>query len=380
MQRTVSLKISKYPELLETIKQYNQIVNEHISKSFEVKTNSKSKLHKALYKDIRQRFPDFPSALIQCARDNAVEMLKGNKYKKHTKKRLNSSVRFDLRTVKVFLESEQLQLTTVEGRKKYNLKIPEYFKKYFNWKVKVVTLGVDKKFLKLKVVVEGDKHQQIPNKKILGVDLGIKNFAVLSDGTFIKPNKICAVKRRYAYLRKRLQSRGTRNAKRHLKAFSGRERRFMRDFNHCLSKRIAELPFGVFALEGLKNIRKARKGRVFNRMRSNWAYFQFRKLLTYKAEDRGKSVVLVDPQYSSQRCSKCGFIDKFNRKKGVFHCKSCDFHCSADLNASINISQIGKVLFGQVVVNQPIVMMDERCVRCILTPGHQLQASSVREE
>ena len=314
MQRTIDLQIRKHSELSNTIQKYNRIVNQHITKALELKTNSKNKLHKALYKSIREKYPEFPSALIQCARDNAVEMLKGNKYKKHTQKRLDSSIRFDLRTAKVFLESGQLQLTTTNGRKKYNLQIPDYFAQYFDWKVKAVTLGVEKKCLKLKVIVEGEKPQPVKGE-VLGIDLGIKNFAVLSNGTFIKPNKIRTRKRKYAYLRKGLQSRGTPSAKHALKCLSGRERRFMRDFNHCLSKRIAEMPFGAFALEGLKGIRNGRKGKAFNRLRSNWAYYQFRQFLAYKAESLGKSVVLVDPRYTSQRCSKCGFVAKANRNK-----------------------------------------------------------------
>jgi len=105
MQRTISLKIERSPELLETISVYNKIVNLHIKESFVLKTNSKKKLHNSLYKKIRNDFPTFPSALIQCARDNCVEMLKGNKYKEHTIKKEISSIRFDLRTIKVFLDS-----------------------------------------------------------------------------------------------------------------------------------------------------------------------------------------------------------------------------------------------------------------------------------
>jgi len=136
MQRVISLNFPITNEVLETIKQYNAISNLHIKKCFELKTNSKNKLHKALYREIREQYPNFPSALIQCARDNAVEMLKGNRYKQKTIKGLFSSIRFDLRTSKVFLESGQIQLTTVEGRKKYSVKVPEYFHKYFSWKVK----------------------------------------------------------------------------------------------------------------------------------------------------------------------------------------------------------------------------------------------------
>ena len=330
-----------------------------------------------MYKSIRKQFPNFPSALIQCARDNAIEMLKSNKYKKHTIKKEFSSIRFDLRTVKVFLQSSQLKITTIEGRKKYKVNIPNYFTKYSNWKVKAITLGVAKKYLKLKVIVEGKKPQQITNKDILGIDLGIKNFAVLSNKIFIKPNKIRTTKRNYAYLRKRLQSKGTRSAKRKLKSLSGRERRFQKDFNHCLSKQIANMPYGAFALEGLKEIRKGRKGRIFNRMRSNWAYFQFRQFLTYKAENIGKNVVLVDPRYTSQRCSNCGFTSKANRNKGIFHCKSCGLHISSDYNASINISQIGKILFEQALVNEPIVMVNESNIN---NTRRQLQSPSVKVE
>jgi IS605 OrfB family transposase len=359
MQRTISLKLEKTPELLETISVYNQIVNIHIKESFVLKTNSKKKLHNSLYKYIRKDFPAFPSALIQCARDNCVEMLKGNKYKEHTIKKDVSSIRFDLRTIKVFLDSGNVSITTIQGRKKYSVFVPEYFSIYKTWKVKGATLGVSHKFLRLQIIIETDNPTFCNNKEVLGIDLGIKNFAVISNNTFIKSKKINRVKRKYAYLRSKLQSRGTHSSKRRLKLLSGRERRFQRDFNHCLSKQITNMPYGVFAMEELKNIRNGRKGRVFNRKRSNWAYFQLRSFISYKAENLGKHLVLVDPHYTSQRCSKCGFIDKANRNKSSFHCLSCDFVCHSDLNASYNISQIGAILFEQALVNEPIVAVSD---------------------
>ena len=355
MQRTISLKLERNPELLETISVYNKIVNLHIKESFVLKTNSKKKLHNSLYKKIRQDFPTFPSALIQCARDNCIEMLKGNNYKKNTIKKDSSSIRFDLRTIKVFLDSRKISITTIQGRKKYNIFVPEYFSIYKTWKIKGATIGVSKQYFELQIIVETNPPKFCDNKQILGIDLGIKNFAVLSNNSFIKGKKINGIKRKYNHLRSKLQSRGTRSAKRKLKLLSGRERRFQRDFNHCLSKQITNMPYGIFAMEELKNIRNGRKGKVFNRRRSNWAYFQLRSFISYKAENLGKHLVLVDPRYTSQRCSKCGFIDKANRNKSSFHCLSCDFVCHSDLNASYNISQIGAILFEQVDVNQPIV-------------------------
>ncbi len=359
VQRTIKLNMPMNEEIIETIEQYNTISNLHIQKCFELRTNSKKKLHNALYRQVRNDFPNFPSALIQCARDNATEMLKGNRYRKKTLKKPLSTIHFDLRTSKVFLGSGEVQLTLVGGRRKFRVAVPNYFQKYINWKVKVVQVGINRKHYKVHVVVENGEIAPSKNRKVLGIDLGLKNFAVCSDGTIIKASKIRGIKRKYAHLRRCLQQKGTRSAKRKLKKISGRERRFMADFNHCLSKKIVNKDSGVFALEELKNIRKGRKGKRFNRMRSNWAYFQFRQFLSYKAEALGKEIILVDPRFTSQRCSKCGFIASSNRNKGFFHCKSCGFSENADLNASVNISQLGQALVEQAVVNQPNVAIDE---------------------
>ena len=352
MQRSISLYLPKYNELTKTIKVYNQIVNFHILKALEFKTISKRKLHSICYKELRTKYQEFPSALIQCARDNAVEMLKGNKYNPNTSKRLDSSIRFDLRTFKLFLDSGELNFTTIEGREKYKIKIPEYFQKYKDWFVKGCTLGIDKKSLKLKIIVEGIKFTHNLTS-ILGIDLGLKNVAVLSNGIHIKSNEIKRIKRKYAHLRKKLQSKGTRSAKRKLKSLSGRERRFVKDCNHSLSKIIANLGYGITAMENLRNIRKGKKGKIFNRLRSNWSYHQLREFIKYKVEELGNRLVLVNPKYTSQKCNKCGYIDKKNRNKGQFKCLSCNYSCSADLNASRNISHEAQLFCEQVDVNQP---------------------------
>jgi len=353
MQRVISLILPKHTGLIETIKVYNQIVNFHISKAIEFQTISKNRLHSICYSEIRKKHLKFPSALIQCARDNAVEMLKGNKYNP-TRKRLDSSIRFDLRTFKMFLDSGELNFTTIEGRVKYKIKVPDYFMKYKDWLIKGCTLGINKKSLKLNIVVEGIKFTHNLTS-VLGIDLGLKNLAVLSNGIFIKSNYVRRIKRKYAYLRKQLQSKGTRSAKSKLKCLSGRERRFIVDYNHSISKKISNLCYGITAMENLKNIRKGRKGKLFNRLRSNWSYHQLREFIKYKAEEFGNKLILVNPRYTSQKCYKCYYINKKNRNKGNFKCLNCNFSCSADLNASRNISHEAQLFCEQVVVNQPNV-------------------------
>jgi len=356
MQRTVSLVLEKDKDLSALIILYNRVANIHIQYCLQHRTFSKKNLHAVLYKEIRKTYPEFPSALIQCVRDHAVEMLKGNKMNLHTKKRLDSSIRFDQRTMKVFLDSGVLQLTTHRGRKKYKIKVPEYFQKYLSWEVKSLNLGINKKHCLVKVVLEGKIPERSKHGEVLGIDLGLKNFAAFSDGQLILSTEINRVKRKYAHLRKELQSKGTRAAKKKLQALAGRERRFMSGWNHSLTKYLASLPYGAFAVEDLKGIRKGRKGKVFNRKRSNWAYAQFRSYLQYKAEERGKFVLLIDPRYTSQQCKNCLHIAKENRKGKIFHCQECNFTFDADTNASKNISQRGaKLFFEQAVVNQPYI-------------------------
>ena len=77
---------------------------------------------------------------------------------------------------------------------------------------------------------------------------------------------------------------------------------------------------------------------------ANWSYFQLRQYIQYKAEMCGIEVKLVNPAYTSQKCSKCGHIDKDNRPKdekgqAYFKCTKCGNKMNADHNAAINIAR-----------------------------------------
>jgi predicted transposase len=74
--------------------------------------------------------------------------------------------------------------------------------------------------------------EAIDSQGWLGVDLGIVNIAVDSDGDVCKANHINNVRHRHRRLRQKLQRKGTKSAKRRLKALSGQEARFARDTNH----------------------------------------------------------------------------------------------------------------------------------------------------
>lgn len=180
----------------------------------------------------------------------------------------------------------------------------------------------------------------------LGVDLGIVNLATDSDGETHTGEKVEKSRKRYERIRSKLQKAGTKSAKRHLKKLSGRERRFKKDVNHCLSKSVVskakESDRGV-AIEDLEGIR-ARTGKRLRRSQRSrhgkWAFGELRAFVTYKSRLAGVALVCVDPAYTSQMCSECGHCEKANRRsRDDFRCKSCGHTAPADHNAATNISR-----------------------------------------
>jgi transposase len=104
----------------------------------------------------------------------------------------------------------------------------------------------------------------------LGVDLGVITLAATSDGEFLnhstgpKHAHINQVRARYSRFRAKLQKKGTKSAKRLLRQRSGREKRFCRDVNHCISKALVSTAQGTgrgIALEDLNGIRERIKTR-----------------------------------------------------------------------------------------------------------------------
>ncbi len=80
-------------------------------------------------------------------------------------------------------------------------------------------------------------------------------------------------------------------------------------------------------------VRKSERAR-----RSNWAFAQMRQFIGYKARLAGVPVVVVDPAYTSWRCSACGHTERRNRTgQAVFWCVACGYTTHADCNAARTI-------------------------------------------
>ena len=316
-----------------------EIFNTHVDWAVESKTYNKGRAHKDLYSTLRSLYPTVPSALLQSVRDTAMEAVKATQFKRVPRKKPTSALRYDARTIT--LRGHQITLSCIGKRVQVLLYIPEYFREVFEtWEFKgaALTYTKRKKQFWVRLVFEKDDPTKLEDGNVLGIDRGLYHLAVTSQKQFFSSNQIRATQRRYLHNRKKLQQKGTRSAKRHLRKMSGREQRFMKDINHCVSKKIAHQPgIRTYSLEDLTGIRNQRRNKKMNKWMSSWPFYQLEQFLAYKAEALGKEVGFVDARYTSQKCSRCKHIHSANRKKSRFSCGSCHYREHADIKAAYNI-------------------------------------------
>ncbi|MFC4289702.1 RNA-guided endonuclease TnpB family protein [Neobacillus cucumis] len=117
---------------------------------------------------------------------------------------------------------------------------------------------------------------------------------------------------------------------------------FKNTTNHRYSKFVVDTAVlkgcGVIQMEDLTKIADGDKKETFL---GAWPYYDLQRKIEYKAKEKGIKIRYINPAYTSQRCSKCGYICKENREsQEVFKCKnnSCGYSANADFNAARNIS------------------------------------------
>jgi len=199
-------------------------------------------------------------------------------------------------------------------------------------------------------------------KTILGVDRNTTgHIAVASNidtGKVLKLGKSCNhIHNKYKHIRKNLQKRGKYGL---VKRIKHRESNIVRDINHKISKKLvcnAQDNKSIIVLEKLTNIRKTARTRKKQRYSLNsWSFYQLEQMIEYKSKKYGVPIVYVAPQYTSQRCSRCGHIDRLNRKtKSLFQCKKCGIVENADANAGFNIAYLHQQGISQFNIESDIL-------------------------
>lgn len=336
--------------MLETMKQYNSAANFVAGKAFGLKLANKYELQKLFYREIRERFNLSAQFAIRVI-SKAVEAYKRDK-SRQPHFRLNGAIQYDQRNLS-WKGIDRVSLITLNGRIKLQTRIGEYQRARADRLRGQADLLYLRGAFYLVAVVDAPEESRYDPEGTLGVDLGIVNLATDSDGEVFSGKKVEKTRQRYSALRTKLQSLGTRSAKRKLKRVSGRERRFKKDANHVISKRIVSKAKGTtrtIALENLKGIRSRATVRHEQRDRhSKWAFGELRFFLEYKARREGVPLVLVDPKNTSRECPECHCVDKRNRlTRDTFRCISCGLEAFADYVAARNIASRARF-------NEPIV-------------------------
>ncbi len=180
-------------------------------------------------------------------------------------------------------------------------------------------------------------------KTAIGVDVGLEKLAMLSTGESIEPPKFLRASEEHIKIIQREVSRkkkGSNNRRKCVKRLAKAHRRVERqrdDFLHKVSKQLSEKADAI-VFENL-NIKEMQKNHHLAKSISDASWGKLIQYTTYKAEDAGRSVVLVNPNGTSQICSRCGTTVSKSLSERVHACPTCGFSVDRDLNASFNILQ-----------------------------------------
>lgn len=322
------------------------------------------------YTVCRELYPELPSQYVQksirrgCAAVQAWNT-KNQKAKWRYKGRRKADVlTLDARTLTI--RGNLATISCVGKRVRTTVVVPQWFIDKYDIKPNNVQAGTlvhkDGRWT-LNLTYRIPAIARTCGTDVVGVDRGLYNLVTLSTGVKYSSKRIIERKRRYQFQRSRLQSKGTRSARRRLKSVSGREKRFVRDANHCITKKMSkDTSVGTYVLEDLSGIRSQRRNKQMRTWLGGWSFYEFQTQLEYKCARVGIEVVYVDPRYTSQRCNACGKIDKNNRRKSRYVC-SCGYTSHSDVNASLNIRDLHahprrwdrSLSTGQSTISQPEV-------------------------
>lgn len=220
-------------------------------------------------------------------------------------------------------------------------------------KILQTTVKREHKHWFLTIACEVEIVDPVPSSQLssIGIDVGLKSFATLSDGTEIENPRLLdkalskLKKEQKALSRKVKRSNNWKKqvdkvAKLHLKVKNSRK-----DFAHKVSTRIVK-NHDIIAVETL-DIKSMVKNKSLSRSISDVGWSMFLNMLAYKSEWAGKQFVKV-PQFepTSQKCSNCGTTKPMPLHLRTYKCEECGLALDRDLNASLNIRAAGHAVLN----------------------------------
>jgi IS605 OrfB family transposase len=342
--------------LQETLRRINACCDWISERAWAAKTFRTFDLHRLCYHQAKKEFGLTAQVLVRAI----AKVADAYKLDRRAKRKFSSvgAVAYDDRILKWYIDKGLVNIWTTSGR----LKIP------FTGGPRQIVLLKSRQGQSDLILHKGNFYLaatcnvETPDPAdvddFLGCDFGIVNIATDSDGNIHAGATLNGLRCRHRRLRAKLQRKQTRAAKRRLRKLSGKESRFARHVNHCISKQIVSLAERTgrgIAVENLNGIRdRIRARRAQRAMLHSWGFAQLLAFLKYKSALAGVLLVTVDPRNSSRECSQCGHTEKGNRPtQSQFRCRACGFTLHADHNAALNLRERGRAAVNQPRANWP---------------------------
>ena len=236
--------------------------------------------------------------------------------------------------------------------------IPAIFHREITGTIKTVTISktpTNKYFASILCEVEATELKELGDK-IIGIDLGLKNFAIVHDGEsvtkYANPKHLKRHQKNLARKQKKLSrktqgSKSRAESKKNVAKVHERIANSRQDFLHKLSRKLVN-ESQVIVVENL-NVKGMVKNRKLSKAISDVGWGMFVNFLEYKLKEKSGQLLEIGRFFpSSKTCSYCGYlVDELPLDIREWDCPNCNTHHDRDINAALNIRNEGIRILNQ---------------------------------
>jgi len=324
---------NKKKQLLDLHKEYCVAVNQYLS------FLAKEGKYILSNEEVKELNKILPEGLKQCAYNKAVKTWKGWRRNKRKGELPVYKGCIDLNSGSIKIEKSKdssfdywVRISTLNKGKRVIIPFNsyDYANNYWNnWRLcNGGKIQFDNEKIFLILTFEKETSPKKKEGKVIEIDIGIKKLITTSEKEFYGKD--------IEVLMEKVQKKQQGS-----KAF----KRTLRERDEYINRIAKELPYNdikTIVMENIKNIKKNTKKdkklrKEFRNKFQRWTYPKLFSRISQLCEIDGVHFHTVDPAWTSQSCSRCGFVHKLNRKGEIFLCRNCGYTEDADYNASKNI-------------------------------------------